>query len=144
MDAQYFPFYIILSNYVWSILFYRNEHHNVRQIRFHVCIKIHRCKKRVCRRKTIFGQPNISYIIHALFNSNYNKTIKETLKSGMRRFNDQFKIQFFNLRNSSWYTRNVSDGSNIPQTKIIQRQTFSSKFIRREDRGATSVCIDSH
>ena len=30
MDAQYFPFYIILSSYVWSILFYRNKDHNVR------------------------------------------------------------------------------------------------------------------
>ena len=38
MDAQYFPFYITLSNYVWSILFYQNKDHNVRQIRFHVCV----------------------------------------------------------------------------------------------------------
>ena len=48
MDAQYFPSYIILSNYVWSILFYQNKDHNVRRIRFHVCIKMHRCKRRVC------------------------------------------------------------------------------------------------
>ena len=33
--------------------------HNVRQIRFHVCIKMRRCKRRVCKRKTLFGQPNI-------------------------------------------------------------------------------------
>ena len=51
--AQHFSFYIILSNYVWSILFYQNKDHNVRQIRFHVCIKMHRCK-----RKTLFEQPN--------------------------------------------------------------------------------------
>ena len=38
MDVQHFPFYIILSNYARSILFYQNEDHNVRQIRFHVCI----------------------------------------------------------------------------------------------------------
>ena len=31
MDAQYFPFYIILSNYVWSILFYQTKDHNVGQ-----------------------------------------------------------------------------------------------------------------
>ena len=37
MDAQHFPFYFILSNYVWSILFYQNKDHNVRQIKFHVC-----------------------------------------------------------------------------------------------------------
>ena len=29
MDAQHFPFYIILSNYVWSILFYQDEDYNV-------------------------------------------------------------------------------------------------------------------
>ena len=58
MDAQHFPFYIILSNYVWFILFYQNKDHNVRQIRFHVCIKMHRCKRRVCKRKTLLGQSN--------------------------------------------------------------------------------------
>ena len=57
MDAR-FPFYIILSNYVRSILFYKNKDYNVRQIRFHVCIKMRRCKRRVCKRKTLFGQPN--------------------------------------------------------------------------------------
>ena len=39
MDAQHFQFYIILSNYLWSILFYKNKDHNVREIRFRVCIK---------------------------------------------------------------------------------------------------------
>ena len=58
MDAQDLSFYIILSNYVRSILFYHNKDHNVRQIRFHVCIKIHRCKRRICKRKTLFRQPN--------------------------------------------------------------------------------------
>ena len=38
MDAQHFLSYIILSNYVWSILFYQNKDHNIWQIRFHVCI----------------------------------------------------------------------------------------------------------
>ena len=53
-----FLFYIILSNYVRSILFYQNKNHNVRQIRFHVYIKM-RCSKRcVCKRKTLSGQPN--------------------------------------------------------------------------------------
>ena len=52
MNAH-FHFYIILSNYVRSILFYENKDHNVRQIRFHVCIKMHRCK-----REALFGQPN--------------------------------------------------------------------------------------
>ena len=53
MDAQHFPFYIILSNYVWSILLYQDKDYNVRQIRFHVCIKMHRCKRRVRKRKTL-------------------------------------------------------------------------------------------
>ena len=58
MDAQYFSFYIILSNYAWSILFYQNKDYNVRQISFHVRIKMHRCKRWVCKRKTLFGQSN--------------------------------------------------------------------------------------
>ena len=29
MDAQYFSFSTILSNYVWSILFYQDKDHNV-------------------------------------------------------------------------------------------------------------------
>ena len=59
MDAQHFPFYIILSNYVSSILFDQDKDYNVRQIGFHVCIKMHCCKRHVCKRKTLFGQPNI-------------------------------------------------------------------------------------
>ena len=51
MDAH-FQFYIILSNYVWSILFYQIEDHNVRQIGFHVCVKMR------CKRKKLSGQPN--------------------------------------------------------------------------------------
>ena len=54
MDAQHFSFYIILSNHVWSILFYQDKDHNFWQIRFHVCIKMHCCKRRVCKRKTLF------------------------------------------------------------------------------------------
>ena len=64
MDAQDFPFYIILSNYVCSILFYQNKDHNIRQIRFHVCIKMHRCNRRVCKGKTLFGQPDTITIIY--------------------------------------------------------------------------------
>ena len=59
MDAQHFSFYIILSNYVWSILFYQDKDHNVWQIGFHVCIKMRRCKRRICKRKILFEQPNI-------------------------------------------------------------------------------------
>ena len=51
MDAQRFPFYIILSNYLWSISFYRDKDSNVRQIRFHVCIKMRRCESRVKERR---------------------------------------------------------------------------------------------
>ena len=58
MNAQHFPFYIILSNYVRSILFYQSKDYNVRQIRFHVRIKMHRCKRWLCKRKTLFGLPN--------------------------------------------------------------------------------------
>ena len=63
MDAQYFTFYIILSNYVWSILFYQNKDHNIRQIRFHVCVKMYRCKRRVYKRETLFGQLNMIILI---------------------------------------------------------------------------------
>ena len=66
MDAQYFPFYIILSNYVRSVLFYQNKDHNARQIRFHVYIKMRRYKRRVCKRKTLFGQPNIYIYIYII------------------------------------------------------------------------------
>ena len=58
MNAQHFSFYIILSNYVWSILFYQDKDYNVRQIRFHVCIMMRYCKRRVYKRMTLFGQPN--------------------------------------------------------------------------------------
>ena len=58
MDTQYFPFYIILSNYVWSISFYQDKDRNVRQIMFYVCIKMRRCKRRVCKGKTLFEQLN--------------------------------------------------------------------------------------
>ena len=66
MDAQYFPFYIILSNYVRSILLYQNKDHNAQQIRFHVYIKMRRYKRRVCKGKTLFGQPNIYIYISYL------------------------------------------------------------------------------
>ena len=55
MDAH-FSCYIILSNYVWSTLSYQDKDHKVWQIRFHICIKMRRCKRRVCKRKTLFGQ----------------------------------------------------------------------------------------
>ena len=40
IDTQHFPFYIILSNYVRSILLYQDKDYDVRQSRVHVCIKI--------------------------------------------------------------------------------------------------------
>ena len=61
MDAH-FLFYIILSNYA-SIWFSQNKDYNVRQIKFHVCIKINRCKKRVCKRKTLFERSNNMYLV---------------------------------------------------------------------------------
>ena len=54
-----FLFYIILSNYVRSMLFYRDKHRDILQTWFHVCMKMHRCKRHVCERKTLSGQPNI-------------------------------------------------------------------------------------
>ena len=57
MDAQYFPFYIILSSCVRSILFYQNEDHNVRQIRFHVCMDNHYRLRGILFR---LGTPRIS------------------------------------------------------------------------------------
>ena len=68
MDAQHFPFYIIISNYVCSILFYQNKDQNVRRIRFHVCIKMRCCKRRVCKRKRLFGQPIYELIVLKLLN----------------------------------------------------------------------------
>ena len=53
MDAQH------LSFYKRFLPFYQNKDHNVRQIRFHVCIKTRCCKGRVCKRKTLSRHPNI-------------------------------------------------------------------------------------
>ena len=58
INARRFFFYIILSNYVRSVLFCRDRHRDISQTCFHVCIKTHCCKKHVCERKTLFGQPN--------------------------------------------------------------------------------------
>ena len=43
------------------------KNHDVRQIRFHVCIKMRRCKRRVCKRKTFFGQSNGSYMYTKIY-----------------------------------------------------------------------------
>ena len=45
IDAQRSLFYIILSNYVRSILFCWDKHRDILQIWFHVCMKVHCCKK---------------------------------------------------------------------------------------------------
>ena len=60
IDAQrsFVLYFYISSNYVRSILFCRDKHRDISQTRFHVCIKVHRGKKHVCERKTLFGQPN--------------------------------------------------------------------------------------
>ena len=34
---------------------------------FHVCTKMHRCKRRVCKRKTLLGQPNTFYYSHVSY-----------------------------------------------------------------------------
>ena len=62
IDAQCFLFYIILSNYVRSILFCWDKLRDISQTRFHVCTKLHCCKKHVCEKETLSGQPN-TYII---------------------------------------------------------------------------------
>ena len=59
IDVQCILFYIILSNYVGSILFCWDKRRDISQIWFHVCMKVHCCKKHVCERKILFGQPNI-------------------------------------------------------------------------------------
>ena len=56
-DARDFLFYIVLSSYVRSILFCWDEYRDVSQTCFHVCMKLHCCKKHVCERKTLLGQP---------------------------------------------------------------------------------------
>ena len=58
IDAQHFLFYIILSNYARAILFSRDKHRDISQTWFHVCTKVHCCKKHVRERKTLSGQPN--------------------------------------------------------------------------------------
>ena len=40
-----FLFYIILSNYVRCMLFYRDKHRDILQTWFHVCMKVHCCKR---------------------------------------------------------------------------------------------------
>ena len=59
IHAQRLLLYIILSNYVRSILFCRDKHRHISQTWFHVCTKMHYRKKHVCERKTLFGQPNV-------------------------------------------------------------------------------------
>ena len=63
IDAQRFSFYIILPNYVRSISFCWDKHRDISQTWFQVSLKVHCCKKHVCERKILFGQPNIS-ILH--------------------------------------------------------------------------------
>ena len=58
IDARCLLFYIILSNYIRSILFCWDKHHDISQTWFHVCMKVHCFKKHVCERKTLSGQPN--------------------------------------------------------------------------------------
>ena len=41
-------------------ILYQDKDYNVLQIRLSVCIKMRRCKRRVCKRKALFGQFNIS------------------------------------------------------------------------------------
>ena len=61
IDAQRILFYIILSNYVRSILFRWDKHRDISQTWFHVSMKVHCCKKH--ERKTIFGQPSTKSLI---------------------------------------------------------------------------------
>ena len=58
MDTRHFSFYIILSNYVRSILSIKIKTITFDRLGFTFGIKVHRCKRRVCKRKTLFGQPN--------------------------------------------------------------------------------------
>ena len=55
IDAQRFFFYIILSNYVRSILFCSDKHRHISHTYFHVCYKNHDCE-----RKILSGQHNTS------------------------------------------------------------------------------------
>ena len=91
MNAQYFPFYIILSNYVWSISFYQDKGYNVWQIRFNVCIKM--C---YCKRKTLFGQPN-RYGVSELLRSQTGQRYPSFLR--------EFCINFLKIYKVEWYWR---------------------------------------
>ena len=51
INAQRFLFYIILSNYVRSMLFCWDKHRDISQTWFHVCMKVHWCETQ--------EQPNI-------------------------------------------------------------------------------------
>ena len=64
MDAQRFMFYIILSNYVRSILFCWDKHRDISQTWFHIFTKVHCCKKHVCERRTLSGQPNMPMLMY--------------------------------------------------------------------------------
>ena len=44
---------------------------------FHVCIKMRRCKRRVCKRKTLFGQPNTCATVVILVVSILNASTDE-------------------------------------------------------------------
>ena len=61
IDAQRFLFYIIFSNYVRSILFCWDKHRDISQTRFHVCTKVHCCKKNTFAKERHFPD-NLLYL----------------------------------------------------------------------------------
>lgn len=67
IDAHNRLFYIILLNYVWSILFHWDKNRNVWETTFHVYVKMHCCKTRVwdnlIMRFVIFGKRKFMYKI---------------------------------------------------------------------------------
>ena len=65
-------------------MFYQNKDHNVRQSRFHVCIKMRWYKRRVCKRKAFFGQSNIRY--HILQHNKCQQSFHDIFINCLNRF----------------------------------------------------------
>ena len=108
IDAQRFSFYIILSNYIRSILLCWDKHRDISLTWFHVCMKVHCWKRHVCERKTLFGQSNISLV---RFSTMQQKT--ETLECILYLLKKETKIgkAFFIYKSSNYLKR--SKGKNI-------------------------------
>ena len=74
-------YYIILLNRWDKLLNCWDKHRDISQTRFHVCMKMHRCKKRVCGRKILFNDLILVYLINVnLYLTNITITDSQAIR----------------------------------------------------------------